>query len=588
MRIAMKFIAVALSGGLVAMGAAVAADGQDESCPLDRVSSISTQLSKTAGRVGRLGRRVSGGGNKAVASFDTPPAPLQSMQSTQRIHTPDAVRRLETIRDRILAAAGDRAPASPPEIEVTASAIYGADVYFDDRLLFSHEMLRMADGDDEIAFVMAHELAHIINGDTRNAMSMNRSLERVQAMQRGIEFAADLASLGITQQEQFGGINADGEEIEKHDTAIRKLTDEFVELSNNVVRPVWVGTQEDAADLLGAELMLKAGYSAVGVDLAMEHMKESRASACRSLVALRDSMDAYGKVIEDLPYEQITNTQQLLSTAGAFKAINKRTEKAFRDALIAAALPSTHRPYEERIEEINAWLEEPTNEALLIMAEDAIPQDGQVTAYRTSSAYRTVQTSIDAALEAKTFLGEGNLAAADSKVGQVSMASSHGRLLKRRLRVSQGRSEDAAQNLALALDSARVSPALPVYDLRAFDLLAAGQYDAVEALAARGASQFGDSAHFLPERINVAAKKQDQNSVVALLARCEAAGRADLRKVCYAASYAPRHDFRTATEELYKLAGCGGTACTGRRVGNRIGQGLRIVGGGLTDVIQPD
>lgn len=588
MRIKMKLSAAMLSLGLMTMGSALAVEEKEERCPLDRMSQLSTKLSKTAGRVGRLGRRVRGKGNDTAALLEYPPAPLQSMQNTQRIHAPNAVRRLEAIRDRILAAAGDRAPASAPEIEVTASAIYGADAYFDDRLLFSHEIFRMADGDDELAFVMAHELAHIINGDTRNAKSMNRSLERVQAMQRGVEFVADLAQLRVTDEEMAGQINPDEDEIEKHNTKIRKLTEDFVDLTNSVVRPVWVSDQEDAADLLGAELMLKAGYSAVGVDLAMEHMKESRTKACRALVALRDSMDGYAKVMENLPYQQMIETGQFVSMSGAFNAINKRTEKAFRDALIAAALPSTHRPYEKRVERINAWLDKPANEVFLIMAEDAVPQDTQLTSYRNSSAYRRAQASIDASLEAKTLLGKGNLVAADAKIQQVDMASSHGRLLKRRLRDSQGRPRDAAQNLALALDNARVAPALSVYELRAFDLLATGQHDAVEALAARGARQFRDQAHFLPERINVAAKREDQDKVTALLAECEAAARTDLRKMCYAASHAPRHDYRTATDELYKLAGCGGSACTGKRIGNRLGQGLRSIGNGLTDAVKPN
>ncbi|NNU14772.1 M48 family metalloprotease [Parvularcula sp. ZS-1/3] len=577
--------AFALLPSSASAASSAALEKEQMTCPLERVQSLSTAMGRQAGRVRGIGRRLRRGESDDQL-IDQPPAPMQSYVNVERIRADRAKQSLDRIMDKLMAAAGDRAPATRPAITLSADPVYRGDVFFDEKMVISHELFRMADGDDEIAFILAHELAHIINGDTRNAASMNRSLERVQAMQRGIEFAADLASLKAEPAQQQGLTPIEETEIEEHNRKIRELTDRFVLLSQKVVTPIWKAEQEDAADLLAAELMLKAGYSIVGADLAMEHMRESKLEVCQVLETFRKSVDEYSSVAQSFDWNTVLEGGDYISIGASFAQINKRAEKKFRDALIAAALPSTHRPYDERVERIRGWLNDEANEDYLFMSEDNARVIRELNGYRGTPAFNRTQGSIDAAIEVNAFLDKGDLVSADQKMRLVDTSSSHGRILKRRLRNEQGKPADAAENLRLALVSASVEPALIVYTMRAEDLLTSGEVGSIDALAGLAARQFNDDAYFLPDRINAAAKLGATETVTTLLEECQSHQRAQLIKTCFAATVAERQDYRKATEELYKLAGCDGNSCSTKRVGNWLNKKTKQLGSGLVDAIK--
>lgn len=100
--------------------------------------------------------------------------------------------------------------------------------------------------EDMIAFILAHELSHILLGHTRNRTDVQNTTQRVMG---GVDIAASLVS-----RFNIGG----GGDIAK-----TVLLSDFGSnlISAQTAFPAWSRKQEKAADLMAVDLMAQAGYS---------------------------------------------------------------------------------------------------------------------------------------------------------------------------------------------------------------------------------------------------------------------------------------------------------------------------------------
>ena len=159
---------------------------------------------------------------------------------------------LDAYANRVLQRIMAIAPESPLPVKayILADNAFEAHAAPDGGIFVSLGMLRDLESEDELAFVLAHELAHIIyrhHGKDWYAKTERRALT-----------AASLAHETLAQVEKFAGTEIGATRDFKTGIIVGSL---LLEAHTVVLDPAWTRDQEDEADLLGLDMMIAAGYN---------------------------------------------------------------------------------------------------------------------------------------------------------------------------------------------------------------------------------------------------------------------------------------------------------------------------------------
>jgi hypothetical protein len=137
-------------------------------------------------------------------------------------------------------------------------------------------LLEQLETEDELAFVMGHELSHAI---LRHAQPNWAKKAQYYAVANGAAFDAMTNAAQSLGGDQAGVDVARGLDIAKH----------LAKLSANVLMPQMSKGQEDEADALGFDLMVKAGYDPEAPLAVMDKLAEQEAEAAAAVQAARDA-----------------------------------------------------------------------------------------------------------------------------------------------------------------------------------------------------------------------------------------------------------------------------------------------------------
>ncbi len=108
-------------------------------------------------------------------------------------------------------------------------------------IFITKALLKLCDNEDELAAVLAHEIAHICNKDAINSISKTKKIEAIKSI---VDFTM--------------------EKVTKDKEKFAKLTNIFNDISGIVTKAILNGysrKQEDKADKLGIRIVNNAGYS---------------------------------------------------------------------------------------------------------------------------------------------------------------------------------------------------------------------------------------------------------------------------------------------------------------------------------------
>jgi predicted Zn-dependent protease len=179
-------------------------------------------------------------------------------------------------------------PASfTPDVRVLAAPDFNALCTPDGTIVVSMGLLGQIQSEDELAFIMAHEVSHAIlrhHGSDwftktqyyaiMNVSSLNEMATQVQAATAGTGIPGSNINLGNVQR----GLD---------------IASKIYALSENVIAPQFQQGQEDEADALAIDLMIKAGYSPAGAGAALERLAAARVPAFRTSIRSRCWMSAF-------------------------------------------------------------------------------------------------------------------------------------------------------------------------------------------------------------------------------------------------------------------------------------------------------
>jgi Zn-dependent protease with chaperone function len=167
-------------------------------------------------------------------------------------------------------------PSFQPDIRVLATPEFGGECTPDETMIVTVGLLEQLETEDELAFVMGHELSHAI---LRHSQPNWAKKAQYYAVANGAAVDAMTNAAQSLGGDQASAEVARGLDIAQH----------LAKLSANVLMPQMSKGQEEEADALGFDLMVKAGYDPEAPLAVMDKLAEQEAEAAAAIQAARDA-----------------------------------------------------------------------------------------------------------------------------------------------------------------------------------------------------------------------------------------------------------------------------------------------------------
>ncbi len=161
-------------------------------------------------------------------------------------------------------------------VMVTTERSFNARATLND-IVLSMGILGDVESEDELAFVIAHELSHILlrHQDTNDYFAKQSVLVSKAANAAMLTAAVD--DLGVQRNgEKFQLIDKDEASTQGKMEDAYRASLAVNRLSRDVINSAMARRDENEADLLGVDLMVKAGYSAFGYAKVLERLESSQ------------------------------------------------------------------------------------------------------------------------------------------------------------------------------------------------------------------------------------------------------------------------------------------------------------------------
>jgi predicted Zn-dependent protease len=292
----------------------------------------------------------------------------------------------------------------PAKVYIRASGDWAAKTTADANIYVALGTLLRLDDEDEVAALLAHEAAHVILG--------HANADVVQDVQQR---AIQVSALALDTRDFVKGV-ANGAPRTGSDKAGVKEQSRALLLNTMLVAPAWTREQEKDADLLGVDLLARAGYapSAMTSLLAKQKSFETERAADPETAALDKQLAAFGVDVNAIAADQTAKVTDGGGVAG--QGLGAIAGSALGSALSwgsqkLAAAGKSHPKTEDRIDDAKEYIKS--------HYADAAKQTSKVESW---DAAKEANGTIDlleayiAAIEAKGELADGDVAAAGKLV----------------------------------------------------------------------------------------------------------------------------------------------------------------------------
>jgi len=385
-------------------------------------------------------------------------------------------------------------PGIPVVVHPVAVTEFKAATYPDGSIVVGLGMLLDLENEDELAFVLSHELAHVIY--------RHRGMDSLIEAQRKL---MKTARIGLQLVEGFNQI-AGKEAVDTDDAQKAVLIGTAVhQASDIIIGPAFTREEEDAADRLGVDLFLKAGYGYGAIASFFEKQIAWETDPARQ-PARRTEAEREQAMNEAVRKDGI---------AGLFKEAGSAFKQGIGE--LKADLSKQHDDAEKRADKVNAYLEKHYEDAEAV-APRPLPWKGG-----GDKAVARLLANYVAAQEVTPALERGDVAEAErlARKGIGRPTSSHGftRHAFYRVRAQQGRHELAMKNLELARRGNE--PSLVVYKTLVGETQRAGDHGAAVAYLDEARQRLDDPPGLLPLRIRLYKQSERDEDLLSLVLQCE-------------------------------------------------------------------
>ena len=321
----------------------------------------------------------------------------------------------------------------PFDIRVTGSRAIGSAQALQDGVIgIPLGVLQVAETEDELAFLIGHELSHVILGHHDSDWLEKHNKRVVSIAEIGIETSFDVA--------QRFGANLNENEIRWLSFAASQAS---LFLSDELLSTSWSREHETAADEMGLDLIIAAGYDPEGAFTLLERMQ-----AWEATVPSPEERHAQQRAAFD---EKIGARGRSGDTTGALQGILERglfEIKGLGEAIGGEDHPDTG----ERIDHIADYFGRFYAESIGARSS----RDGEWKALRNSSTTTALIKNYDTTWHITELLEAGEIEQAAGLAGRAVSGPTKSHALPRmnfaRVRKFQGNAGKARANLRLGLD----------------------------------------------------------------------------------------------------------------------------------------
>jgi len=237
----------------------------------------------------------------------------------------------------------------PAKVHIRASGDWAAKTTADANIYVALGTLLRLDDEDEVAALLAHESAHVILG--------HANADVVQDVQQR---AIQVSALALDTRDFVKGV-ANGTPRTGSDKAGVKEQSRALLLNTMLVAPAWTREQERDADLLGVDLLARAGYapSAMTSLLAKQKSFETERAADPETAALDKQLAAFGVDVNAIAADQTAKVTDGGGVAG--QGLGAIAGSAIGSALSwgsqkLAAAGKSHPKTEDRIDDAKDYI----------------------------------------------------------------------------------------------------------------------------------------------------------------------------------------------------------------------------------------
>jgi Zn-dependent protease with chaperone function len=476
-----------------------------------------------SGKKGPFIRQVAGrdlGGSGAGASMGLNDGAAQGQFRAALLHMPQTEAAVADFISK-LDQQWPYARTRPVKVFILGLDNYGAESMPDGSVVVPLGLIDQAQSDDELAFVLGHELGHIrLNHFARNAAQAQKKKDAGQF--------ADIIIAGASVA------NAQGMGGETLNAALRNnaMNDAAHLFLQTLVAPDWSREEEDEADATGFDL---SEGDAFAPDAAAAQVFDKLQADDDRRAALSDAL---AKGMQESMQSALNGSTvasiALSGGAGAGSTLKQGLISGAGKGLVswmASGSQARHRPPDQRKKGIADYSSDAYPQGLPLRDE----QHAWLDRVRATAEYRQAKVAVEAvraSVEARTRNQP------DAALSEIDKA------LHTAFRDSALVSDEAARAWADKGDFARseqyftVADASPDQTVEGYRdharmLIRASRYDRASQVAAAGTSRFGgDDRPFLPALIAISFNGTDHAQGLAYLRRCALGDDAALRNEC--------------------------------------------------------
>jgi len=415
-------------------------------------------------------------------------------------YVPELAGYINQMGARVLA--GAPITGAPVRFYVTANEDFGAAKAFPDGAVgIPVGLLRAVDSEDELAFVLGHEAAHVLLG--------HHDLDWIKSFNGKLVSAAEIGlAMGVAAGQKLGR-----SDLAQGADKAALIAQAFWFVSDKGLFPSFTREQEDEADLLGFDLMIRAGYNPDGAFSALNQLE-----AWEKAVADRPSPLALRRAtLESEANDSMQKGDVAAAVGGLFESL------ALAGKSVVDEVSTTHRSATERYESLldyflREYVDLDSGElryAALRIARERPEAVGLFNSYENARAAIQKANSGD--------LGQAEGFAKKAVVGSFSN-DALARYAFAATRMKQGRTDKAMQNLEIAATSPQAS--LIIYQKLAELQWVAGKRQKSVVLLESALNDFEEPPELYADIIYRYHALGDQKKADALALKCKLHNRA--------------------------------------------------------------
>ena len=331
----------------------------------------------------------------------------------QRLRMPETERALAEMLEQ-LDSSWPHARHIPLKVHVLANNEYAPAAMPDGSIMVRIGLISRSETDEEVAFLLGHELAHVRLGHFGDDEAIRRKRQLARNVANTYLSGVELSETRF--QRKGDGVEltlADKAHVQEELTKTAALRTRVNTLITVMLERPWSRKQEDEADALGMDLALKAGWAAMDAPAAV--FQKIQADFELTQAAATAVGDTLSESVASAAQTQNLNAPQGFNPSALFSTFRNQFADRFKERAEKMAVDyfsQRHRSPEARLSGLQKYSDEAYPDAALVPS-----RTEWLERVRGNAEYQEALTVIASLQDARRLQAEGNIPAALAAFG---------------------------------------------------------------------------------------------------------------------------------------------------------------------------